>query len=246
MELQSFDITLPDYLTTDQYVKLNGYKGDSNFGRLVHTVSAITGRDKKEVRSWKLSSLTDLANHYSEIADHNNEFHSLIEWNGKLYGYSNISAQSLGEYIDLENLSKEFETNAHKIAALLYRPVKSHRFKTLEFHVKQKIKMLKNSVENVFDWYTVEDYDSQKRKEVEEEFRQFPAHIFLGAISFFLSVGSLYSTDILYSENQITMQTRDQMIQDQMTLLSQTIGHGGGLSTTSLSPIYYRLQGIEV
>ena len=41
-----------------------------------------------------------------------------------------------------------------------------------------------NKVENVFDWYTVEPYDNDKRKQVEESFRDFPAHIFLGAISF--------------------------------------------------------------
>lgn len=246
MTNKAFDIELPEYLTIEQYVKLNGYKGDSNFGRLVHTVSAITGFDKKEVRSWKLSSLTDIANHFAEVSDHNNEFHSLIEWNGKLYGYADIKKASLGEYIDLENLAKDMENNAHKIAALLYRPVKQHRFKTLEFHVKQKIKMLKNDVENVFDWYTLEDYDSEQRRMVEEEFKQFPAHIFLGAVSFFLSVGSLYSTNTLYSEGIITEKMMKEMTTDQLQVLSATTMAGGGLSTTSLSPIYYQLQGIEV
>lgn len=245
MESTKFDINLPDYLTIEQYIKLNGYEGDSNFGRLVHTVSAITGFDKSEVRKWKLSSLTDLANHFSEIADHHNEFHSLIEWNGTLYGYANINAASLGQYVDLESLSQDFEGNAHKIAAVLYRPVKNHRFKTLDFHIKQKIKMLKNSVENVFDWYTLEEYDSGKRKMVEEEFKQFPAHIFLGALSFFLSSVGMYSTSTLYSEGMLSQTMMTEMIQDQLEVLSASTGAGGGLFTTSLSPIYYKLQETE-
>ena len=245
MASKTFDINLPEYLTIEQYVKLNGYKGDSNFGRLVHTVSAITGFDKKDVRTWKLSSLTQIANHFSEISDHKNEFHSLIEWNGKLYGYADIKKCSLGEYVDLENLAQDMEGNAHKIAAILYRPVKQHRFKTLEFHIKQKIKMLKNSVENVFDWYTLEDYDSEQRRMVEEEFKQFPAHIFLGAVSFFLSVAGLYSTNTLYLEEAMSKETSQAMMMDQLEILSETITAGGGLFTTSLSPIYFRLQGTE-
>jgi len=242
MSNTSFDITLPDYLTIDQYVKLNGYKGDSNFGRLVHTVSAITGKEKSDVRRWSLSSLTDLANHFSEIVDHKQEFHSIIEWNGVLYGYSPVKASTLGEYIDLENLVQDFEANAHKVAAIFYRPIKSHRFKSLEFHIKQKIKMLKNKVENVFDWYKTEEYDSDKRKQVEETFKDFPAHIFLGALSFFLSTVNLYSTNILFLEKKITKTMHKEMMKDQMDLLSLSTGAGGGLFTTSLSPVYYKLQ----
>jgi hypothetical protein len=242
MSKQVIDLTLPDYLTISQYVNLNGYKGTSNFGRLVHTVSAISGYEKAEVRKWSLSSLTDLANHFGEIADHKQEFHSVIEWNGKLYGYAPVKASTLGEYVDLENLVQDFEANAHKVAAIFYRPIKSHRFKSLEFHVKQKIKMLKNKVENVFDWYTTETYDSDKRKLVEEEFKDFPAHIFLGALSFFLSTVNLYSTNILFLEKKITKTLHREMMTEIMDNLSLTTGAGGGLFTNSLSPVFYKLQ----
>jgi hypothetical protein len=245
MASNTIEVKVPDYLSIEQYKAMNDYKGDSNFGRLVHIVSVTTGHPVSSIRKWPLDTLTKIANDFAAIADHHQEFHSIIEWNGELLGYSPIHASSLGEYIDLENLAKDFENNMHKIAAILYRPIKVHRFKSLEFAIKQKIKMVKNKVENVFDWYTVEDYDNEKRKLREETFRDFPAHIFLGAISFFFSSANLYSTNTLYLEGQISRRMKEEMIRDQLEILSHSIGVGGGLYTTSLSPIYFKLQGTD-
>lgn len=245
MDTNVLEITIPEYLTIDQYKSMNSYDGDSHFGRLVHTVSVLTKRPISEVRKWSLNSLTELANAFAEISDHKNEFHSIIEWNGTLYGYSPIKASSLGEYMDIETLSKDFEKNMHKVAAILYRPISVHRFKTLSFAIKQKIKMVNNAVENVFDWYDVVPYDSSERRSRENDFRDFPAHIFLGAVSFFLSSASLYSINTLYLENKISKRMMTEMMEQQLEVLSVTTGAGGGLFTTSLSPIYYQLQGTE-
>jgi len=242
MATTTLKLELPEYLSIEQYLNMNNYKGDSNFGRLVHLVHTVTGKDKKEIRSWPVDILTDIGNQFADLADHKNEFHSIIEFDGQLYGYANIKQQTLGEYIDLENLAKDFEANAHKIAALLYRPITKHRFDTLKFMVKQKIKMVNNAVENVFDWYSIEKYDNEKRKDREKLFQTFPAHIFLGAINFFLSTANLYSINILFLEEKISKETRDEMIHLQLKRVSENIGAGGGLSTNYLSPTYFRLQ----
>jgi len=97
-------------------------------------------------------------------------------------------------------------------------------------------------LENVFDWYTIEKYDNEVRKDREKLFKTFPAHIFLGAINFFLSTVSLYSTNILFLENKITKKTRDTMMTDQLANLSANITGGGLLYTNSVSPTYFRLQ----
>lgn len=245
MAKKTLEVSVPDYLSIEQYRLMNEYKGDDTFGRLIHVVSTMTGYSIDDIRKWPLDTLTSIANDYADIADSKNEFHSIIEWNGQLLGYAPVMASSLGEYIDLENLAKDFENNMHKIAAILYRPIKVHRFKTLEFAIKQKIKMVKNKVENVFDWYTVTPYDNQERKMREETFKDFPAHIFLGAISFFFSSASLYSTNTLFLEKKITKRTMITMIQDQLEVLSHSTMAGGGLSTTSLSPVYFKLQGMN-
>jgi len=239
---KNYQIEVPDYLTIGQYAHMNAYTGDSNFGRLVHVVAALTGLSKEEIREWDVESLTKVSNLFSGLADHHNEFHALLEWNGELYGYANVKQATLGEYIDIESLSEDLENNLHKIAAILYRPVTKHRFKTLSYAYKQKVKMLNNDVENVFDWYEVEKYDSRLRKEREENMKGFPAHILLGAVSFFLSNAVLYLNHIQFSKGEITkiqMETRETEI---LTNLSQNIGAGGGLFTTSLNPIYYQYQ----
>ena len=242
MENKQLTLEVPEYITLQQYVEMNNYVGTSPFGKLVHTVASLTGFSKEEVRDWDLDSLTKIANIYAEVADHKEEFHSLIEWNGVFYGYANVKQCTLGEWIDLENLAQDMENNLHKVAAILYRPVTKHNFNSIEFGVKQGIKMAKNKVENVFDWYTIEKYDSSKRKEREEQFKGFPAHIFLGAISFFLSTASLYLNHIAYLEGKIEEKTKSRMDKDLLENLSQNIGAGGGLFTTSVSPIFFRLQ----
>lgn len=240
MATQTLKLEVPEFITIEKYTEINSFKDESNFGRLVWTVSKITGKPMSEVRLWSIDSLTNIVNIFSDIADHKEEFHTILEWNGELLGYAHMRQATLGEYIDLENLCKDLETNMHKVAAILYRPITKHKFKDLSFTVKQKIKMLNNKVENVFDHYTLETYDSDIRKEREESFKDFPIHIFLGALSFFLSTGSLYLNNIAYSEGKITkmeMKAKEEVLME--TLLHNT-GAGGGLFTHSLSPIYFK------
>ena len=240
---QTLTFDIPDYLTIEQYSRMSLDKELNKVEKMASILSAFTGYDIEEVKRWSLKSMTEVFKAYSSLADTQNEFHSLIEWNGQLLGYSHINTMTLGCYIDLENLSKDVSNNLHKIAALLYRPVTDHRFDSIKFTVKQKLKMVNNDVENVFDWYSVEEYDSTKRKKVEESFKSFPAHIILGALSFFLTTANLYLTSTQFSENQIQKMIMKRKTQDILDILSRSIGAGGGLFTTSVSPIYLALQG---
>ena len=240
---KTISFELPPFLTIGQYQKMNSYKGDSPLYKLITLVEAVTKYPQDEIMTWDMESLTAVASKFQDIADPDNEFHSLIEWNGDLYGYAHMDKANLGEYIDLENLTKDLEINLHKIAALMYRPVTKHRFNTLEFGYKQKVKMVKNDVANVFDFYEVEPYDNDKRKDREEGMKDFPVHIILGAISFFLVTANLYLTTTLsLTEESNNQMERTDMMKNLLASLGQSIGHGGGLSTTSLNPTYLRLQ----
>ena len=241
MANKQIQLSVPEFLTIEQYGKMSAYKGDSAFGKLVHAVSSLSGYTKEEVRGWDVNAITKISNAYAGIADHKEEFHSLIEWNGELHGFSNVKQFSLGEYVDLENLCQDLENNMHKVAAILYRPVSKHKFKSISYTVKQRIKMVNNKVENVFDWYDIEKYDSSIRKEREESFKDFPAHIFLGALSFFLSTGSLYLNRTQYLQKMISKKEMKDMEKILIKSLSAHTGAGGGLFTTSLNPIYYQL-----
>lgn len=241
METKQIQLQIPDFLTIDQYAAMSSYTGTSAFGKLVHTVSALTNTPLSEVRQWDVDALTKIANLYAEISDHKQEFHSIIEWNGQLYGYAHIKQNTLGEYIDLENLCGNLEENMHKVAAIFYRPITKHRFDSIKFNVKQGMKMAKNDVENVFDWYEIEKYDSNIRKSREENFKKFPVHIFLGALSFFLSTASLYLNNTAYLEGKLTLKQKNKMEKDLLGNLLGSTGAGGGLFTTSLRPIFWQL-----
>lgn len=240
----SFDI--PEYLTVEQYSKMSGLDDVNKVQKMITIISALTGYGEEEVQTWSLDSLQKVFQAYSSLADTKNEFHSLIEWNGQLYGYSDIKNMTLGCYVDLEHLSKDLDKNLHKIAALLYRPVTKHRFNSLKFTIKQQLKMVNNKVENVFDWYELEPYDSNVRKSREEEFKSFPAHILLGALSFFLSTASLYLNNTAYSQKVIEKETMMNQHDSLLGNLLLNIGGGSGLFIHSPKLIYSRFPEISL
>jgi hypothetical protein len=242
MKTKQITFELPPFITIGQYQKMNSYKGDSALHKLVTLVEAITKYPKEDILTWDMKSLQAVSDKFKEVADPDNEFHSLIEWNGELHGYAHMDKANLGEYIDLENLSKDLENNLHKVAALMYRPVTKHRFNTLKYGYKQKVKMVKNDVANVFDYYEIETYDNQTRKDREESFKDFPVHIILGAVAFFLATANLYLTTTLSSADRINKKDTKNQMTTILESLSQSIGLGGGLSTTSLNPTYLQLQ----
>jgi hypothetical protein len=239
---RQIQIEVPEYLTLGDYLKINEYKGDDNFAKLVHIVSSLTNQPKDEVERWDGRTLMKVGKMISDKANPQHEYHPLIEWNGILYGYRNIEKYTLGEYADMERLSKDPENNMAQIAALMYRPVTKHSFDTLSFQIKQSLKMVNNKVENVFDYYDVEDYDSQVRKINAEVMKDFPVHIVLGAMAFFLTTVNQYLHDSLFLEEHLTKNQKTAL--DKMTIrnLLESIGGGSGLSIRSVKPTYYQLQ----
>lgn len=245
MKTVNIDIEIPEYLTIKQYQDINKYKSlDSKFEKLVKTVSTFTNLTYDDIRNMPVDTLQEIAKDIDNISDHKDEFHAIVEFNGKVYGYQDIKASTLGSYIDLENFCKEdMDKNLHRIAALLYRPIVKNTLGGYKWTMKQTIKLAKNSVENVFDYYTIEEYDSEKRKEREKEFLDFPVHILLGALGFFLGSASMYLANIAYSMNpdQISPQAMKMTEKKILQGLSSTIGDGLQLFTNSQKPLFFKL-----
>ena len=236
------EITIPDYLTVRQYIDLQNIpETDSELEKALFIISTITDIDVEELRYWDLESVKQVNEMISKLVDVGNEFHSMFEWDGVLYGYSNIRQQSLGEYIDLENLCKDVNNNLHKIASILYRPIIEHDFGTLSTQIKHHLKVVRNKgVENVFEHYRIEPYDSGKRKKAEQRFLDLQVTIALGAMSFFLLVGNQYLNNTASLPKSVKMENRRLMER-----LTESIGGGGGLYTHSLKPTYLKLQATE-
>lgn len=246
MKALQIEIDIPEYLTIEQYQDINRYKAiDSKFEKLVRTVSTFTNLSYDDIRNMPVDTLQEIAKDIDHISDHKDEFHAIIEFNDKVYGYQDIKASSLGSYIDLENFCKEdMDKNLHKIAALLYRPIVKNTLGGYKWTAKQTIKIAKNQVENVFDYYTIEEYDSEKRKDREQEFKQFPVHILLGALGFFLGSASMYLANIAFSQDKrITKEMMKSTEKKILQGLSSSIGDGLQLFMNSQKPLFFKLPG---
>jgi len=89
-----------------------------------------------------------------------------IKFNGKNYGFiPNLSKITTGEFVDIEDYCKDTNKNLHKIMAILYREIENQKG----------------------DLYNIKAYNPDEVKE--QEFKQLPMDITLGALDFFLSLG---------------------------------------------------------
>lgn len=241
MKRKQIKIEIPQYLTIGDYQKLKTFNGEGQYEYVIHLISSLTNQPEHEVRQWDARALVKVAKLLIEKSNPKQEYHPLIEFNGILYGYRSLEKFTLGEYADLERLANNPDKNLDQIAALLYRPVTEHKFDSLSFTIKQSLKMVNNKVENVFDWYTVEDYDSEQRRFDAIMMKDFPVHIILGAMDFFLTIVNLSLTDTLFSTGKMDKKRTEALKSRTMKNLLQNTGAGSGLYTNSVKPIYFRL-----
>lgn len=239
-------IEIPEHLTISQYQTIAKASNGSKLEKLVGIVEALSNYSRAEIEKWPIGVLAQIGNDLLAVADRKGEFHTLLEFKGKMYGYAHMNNSTLGEYIDLENLCKDFETNLHKVAAIIYRPVTKHRFNDVMYTLKAGVRTVTNGVDDVFGWYDVEVYDSQTAKERHEEMKDFPIHVLLGAISFFLSTADLYLTDTLSSTGAISKEETARREKRTLDLLLQSIGDGSALYTRWPKQKYSKLQDIRL
>lgn len=237
-------IEIPEYLTIGQYQEYMSYKEQEGLKGVARFISVITGHPYEDLIKWSPVSINEVLEKLTVLLETNNEFYPVIEWEGEVYGYSSLSKMTLGEFIDLETLNKNNIDNLHEIAALLYRPIKKHSFGGLKWEVKSAYKLARNKVENPFNYYTIENYDSESRKLNSQKFKEFPVHLILGALVFFsvTSVMSVNDTVFGMTDPLTTTMTNQMMLQG----LSATIGGGSPFYTTSQKQASSTLQAITV
>ena len=211
------EVKIPEYLTIEHYLGFQ-MSTDINTDRdaIIKTVSVMTGYSVDDIREWNIEGLVQVYKALGDIiADTKPIFYPIVEVEGVLYGFQPPSKMKLGEYIDLENLSANKQKNLPEIIALLYRPIESHRLKSLEFKIKNTWKYIySNQPENLFKYYTLEKYDVDVRKIKSEEMKNFPAALALGAISFFLLSGAQSLKDIQTSSHPDRKLKREKMMKD--------------------------------
>jgi len=192
-----YSINIPDYFTVKHYKDFSTLKSLDDLEQKLFVISALTGETIQTVKSYPVSFILSVYAKLNElIASVQPEFYPVIEWEGQLYGYKPMHKMTMDEYIDLDNLAKNIEQNINEVMAILYRPVTKNKLQSAKFIAKSTFKVLSGENENGFDYYDVEKYDNEIRKERAKQYDGFPASVALGALGFFLGTATLLSNDI--------------------------------------------------
>jgi len=241
MEIQ---LNIPEYLSVKHWKQFNSLEHLSESEKMVHMISILSDKTKDEIMEWKPMELKQV---YSEVleafTDLQPSFYPVFELDGQLYGYSSISKMTLGEYVDLERLSKKPLENLEEIMAILYRPITKHKFGGVKWAFKNTFKVKIGEAENLFKYYELEKYDSSKRGEQAELLGIIPASIALGALSFFLVLASNSSLSSSLSSMD-PKQQKEKMKEMNQRMASMNIGGGLAQFITSLQHPSFQSQAI--
>jgi hypothetical protein len=240
--MREVKVRVPEYLSIGQYQEIDTFGNLEPLNKMLKVITTLSEYTEKEVRTWPIETIVEVAGLLADVTTADNEFHTIVEFKGKMYGFANLSRNKFGEYLDLEDLLKDPIGNLHHIAAVFYRPITKHRFGSFSFIFRHGHNVANNKVKDPFKWYTIEKYDSEVREERSEMMKDFPVQLILGAMGFTSATGTLSLNDTLYSQNQITEKEKEETQRSVLKSLSHSITGGGGLYTTFRKPIYSRLQ----
>ena len=234
MKLQ---LTVPDYVSIDDFKKLSTIEHLNEVEKLVEIVHIFTDIERDEIRKWDIGSLSNIVKDLEKPLSQQEEFYPLLEFKGQLYGYSSIKSMILGEFMDLENLCKDPMDNYEQIMAILYRPVVKQTIDGAKFKYHNTIKLMEGKSENIMKYYTIEDYDSTTREQRSELFKDFPVTFANGALGFFLSSATLSLN------NTNSYSTEEDKMKTEKTILKLLRNIGGGLA---LSTIYQKVPSLKL
>lgn len=139
-------------------------------------ISICTGQSVDNLRTMPQKLIEAAGAHIDElITQETARFEKVVEMDGKRFGFiPDWDAFTAGEWIDLENYLEDFWKNAHKVMAVLFRPV------TYELGDKYEVKK-----------YTA--------KEDVSIFEEMPADLVSGTLLFFWTTRNELLLDMKYS-----------------------------------------------
>ena len=239
-------LNIPDYLSIKQWKQFNSLEHLSDSEKMIHMISILSDKSQDEIMEWTPASIQSVyAKILDTFSDLNPQFYPVFELDGQLYGFSSVSKMTLGEYVDLERLSKNPHENLEQIMAILYRPITKHKFGGIKWAFKNTFKVKMGDAENLFKYYELEKYNSSKRVEQAEKLSTLPAVMALGALGFFLV---LANTSLLGSSLSSMSPKEQTMKMKEMTQQMGSMNIGVGLQQfiTSLQHPYFQSQETQV
>ena len=220
-------LDIPEYLSIKQWKQFTSMEHLSESEKMTKLVALLGGVEEKTIRTWTPTALTQVyAKVLESLQDLDPQFYPVFELDGVKYGYTSMTSMTLGEYVDLERLAIKPYDNIEEILAILYRPITKHRFGSIKWAFKSTYKIALGDAENLFKYYTTEDYDSGGRATNAEKLSGLPASMALGALGFFLVLGSSY----LVNTHLSSMDSKEKMTaMKQMNKQMDSMSIGAGL-----------------
>jgi len=201
--------------------------------RMIEFMSYYLDKTKDEIRQMNPSDLFEQYENVSKVLEKTSgsTFYPFIEIDGKLYGYIDLSKMSLGEYVDIEKYAKNMHQNMAELMAILYRPVKSHKFDSLKFETINTFNVFRNKLTNFYDYYELEEYNFANSATNIEKIEKLPVAFAQGALSFFLLQTSSVATNLKPSLDHKSQKQRLKKMNKMMKSLVienniQSIGDG--------------------
>tara|TARA_R110002051_G_scaffold55767_1_gene103563 strand:- start:211 stop:867 length:657 start_codon:yes stop_codon:yes gene_type:complete len=170
------DITLEQF---QKFSKINTKEQEEEF--LLHkTIEIFCDVDIAMVSKFPLKDVREIVEEITAVLDQKAPFTDRFELEGVEYGFiPDLSAMSLGEYIDLEDGLKDTK-EFHKAASVMYRPVKKS-FKEL---------------------YSIDGYDASISRQ--QLMKTAPVGVISAAVVFFYSiVNELLAASQSYSKKEM-------------------------------------------
>lgn len=213
-EKKTITVLLPEYFSIAHYQAMGSFEHLEEIEKIIMTVSALTGHDVEDIERW---SLTDLMKIYSEAGRimHNTggQFYPVFEFKGTMYGFQPLSKMNVAEFMDLERRIQDPMGNLVELLAILYRPITSHKFNSLDWMHKSYIKILKGENESMFKYYDVEEYDTETRDWRKDVFKDLPLEYVIGCLNFFLALGMELSISSIISSPALSQTEKETMIE---------------------------------
>lgn len=229
--MKEIKITIPEDLTIEQYNKLGQFEHLTEIKKIIRIISAISGYEESEIERWDLNSINTI---YRDILDAINDidpkFIPVFKFKGTTYGIQPFSKMTGGEYISIEQKLKD--GNILDVISILYRPITKNKLDSFKWQFNSTVQFLQGKAENLFKYYSIEEYDTETVEWRKEIFKELPVSIALGAYTFFLTVGLQLSNNILQSSQDLDKKEKE-MWTKEMEKVLESIGVGSSPSTTS-------------
>ena len=240
MAKKKIEVELPDYFSLKHYKAMSNHEHLDELDRVVYTLVATTEHTHEEVMRWNISDMLKVYQGVAGMLDSvPQEFYPVFEWKGQTFGFQPLSKLSVAEWIDLDKRLDSPVENLEQVLAILYRPIVEDKFDGMKWQVKSSIKTLLGKRENIFNYYTIEEYDTEKRDWRAEMFEDLPLGLALGCLTFFLGFAlMLQKTLVLSSPVMEEMEKKEMSNAIEQALQSLNTSDGSTYFATSVLKSY--------